>query len=257
MDRPLGPRQPDPKRQHAFENIFGRPTPPAPPTQYPQHNGQPHPYPDHGPQLHRRPSNLSYAPSGYAQQPQYAPGYVPPAQYRPQSYYPPHGSPQPPPAQSYYPSYAYPQPSLAPPTTNRARSVISNQQPAGIISPKPMPDETSDPALDALVRSGMTPAQAYQYQVYMNSPQSRNSLPNPNVPDVDRHSPVRHSIPNGDIPQLGVNIDYDNGRLNLDFTGNGSSPSDDADGSSSELPWASESNETRRSERESSSFIRR
>ncbi|KAF7795014.1 hypothetical protein EIP86_006158 [Pleurotus ostreatoroseus] len=244
MERPLGPRaQPD-KRSAAYETIFGRPTathhiPQAPYVQ------QPYPYPPpdatFGAQLGRRTSHTSTrAPSlSYSvQQP-------PPDTYR-QAYYPtqqplphqPH-APLPPQvpvnyAQSSYASSLKPgAPSLA----GRARSVGRVN---GIIAP--LPEEPPDPSLEALTRQGLTPAQAYQAQVYMNRPAMGHSAPDmqhphhhqPQPPRVSNAS-ERHSAPS-DLPRLGVSIESDDGRLGIDFLGNGT-PSEQSTDSSSDLPW--------------------
>ncbi|EIN09591.1 CNH-domain-containing protein [Punctularia strigosozonata HHB-11173 SS5] len=279
MDRPMGPRQPDPKRHAAFESIFGRPTPSAPPQAAPrasyttanaptyQYNGHLNAYPQQagypgggGAALDRRPSALSaYGhPTGHSPSPPYAqspppptayrqsyyPSQAPPSQQQPQGYYP-YPSPQPP------PQNAYPSPSLAPPAASgRARSMVSQSgQHAGIISPRPEADPP-DPALEVLTKQGMTPAQAYQYQVYMNNNPGQHPFPSnypggqqrnsyPNSVNGSNQSPRRSPVND----MLGVHVE--DGRLALDFleggSGGGSSPSDGSavgtDDGSSELPW--------------------
>ncbi|KAJ3865844.1 CNH domain-containing protein [Lentinula novae-zelandiae] len=76
----------------------------------------------------------------------------------------------------------------------------------GIIAPKP--EEPPDPSLEALTKSGLTPAQAYQAQIYRNSTPS--SLPA---------------------------VESDDGRLGIDFAAESNS-SDQSTDDSSELPWA-------------------
>ncbi|PBK72403.1 CNH-domain-containing protein [Armillaria solidipes] len=177
------------KRHAAYQSIFGRPThhqPPPPPQYYPQYQD-------------RRTSYVSY------QQP---PPPLPNAQYIYR---------QPPPMQYGYP-YAPSGSSLAPPTSiTRARSVASNPNGMGVIVP--LPEEPPDPNLDALTRSGLTPAQAYQAQVYLNGPQRYQPPPMP-----QSRTP--------DPPRLGIPVD--NSRLNVDFSNLSDAGTDD----SSELPWA-------------------
>ncbi|OBZ74240.1 Rho1 guanine nucleotide exchange factor 1 [Grifola frondosa] len=217
---PMGPRQPD-KRNTAYESIFGRPSathhhqnpPPLPYTQSPQ--------PYQSPQF--------YPPSQSYQSPQSYPS--------PQAYQHPQGSAQPYPyysqqqldrrtshssstrapsmqypssnRQSRYSTTSQPHPSqyssapLAPPAVStHARSVGSS---AGVIAPPPA--DPPDANLEALTRAGLTPAQAYQVQVYRNSPASGPAMPD--------------AMP--DAPHIGLNIDADDGRLGIEFVGDGSS----------------------------------
>jgi hypothetical protein len=260
--RPAGPRQPvhkhqtGDKRTAAYESIFGRPSAThhnlaVPPSGLnysssvrasasPQSNGQQYYYPSQQPyqyQLDRRSSHASFAPSNHLQAPQQS-------LYR-QSF---GQTPSPQPSQQQYSSYyqnPYGQPnSLTPPNVHsRARSLVTA---AGVIAPRP--DEPPDASLEALTRTGLTPAQAYQAQVYLNSPAGQQSgwtgqgdLP----PAALRPA----SLPNNgtssqmttrsviDVPMLGINLDTDGGGLGLDFAAG--SPSDpDTDEGSSELPWA-------------------
>ncbi|KAK0488995.1 hypothetical protein IW261DRAFT_1557493 [Armillaria novae-zelandiae] len=177
------------KRHAAYQSIFGRPThhqPPPPPQYYPQYQD-------------RRTSYVSY------QQP---PPPLPNAQYIYR---------QPPPMQYGYP-YTPSGSSLAPPTgITRARSVASNPNGMGVIVP--LPEEPPDPNLDVLTRSGLTPAQAYQAQVYLNGPQRYQPPPMP-----QSRTP--------DPPRLGIPVD--SSRLNVDFSNLSDAGTDD----SSELPWA-------------------
>ncbi|KAF9480490.1 CNH-domain-containing protein [Pholiota conissans] len=183
MDKPLGPRQPD-KRHAAYESIFGRPGPSAPPQ---------------------------------GQQPPYRQSYYPP----PQQYASP------------YPSFP---PNLAPPhnpTVSRARSINS------------YPTDAPYPG------TALTPAQAYQAQVYMNGP-THSPLPqqwNPPprvspVPSDRQLTPAqrnnRSSALSSDLPRLGISLEHDDGRLGIDFNGPSNSASSPlgTDESSSELPWA-------------------
>jgi hypothetical protein len=74
----------------------------------------------------------------------------------------------------------------------------------------------------------MTPAQAYQAQVYSNDRQSQ-----------PRADPLTASLPRLEV----LEVDTDGGHLNLDFhrgpsNANGSHAPRDPDESDSELPWA-------------------
>ncbi|KAI0664258.1 CNH domain-containing protein [Cubamyces menziesii] len=280
MDRPMGPRKPD-KRNAAYESIFGRPSathhqlhPPGPgapftpspqPYQYPPPTGQAYPYyPQYGNQLDRRTSTSSFRPPST----QYTPQPVPPRQ---QPYYPapaPSNAQHPVPPQAYPPQYPQQPPphhayarSLAPPSImSRARSVGNSP---GVIAP--LPEEPPDASLEELTRQGLTPAQAYQAQVYMNSPMGQqqatrtqsNLNPNPNQPSPASppapsingprgprplSTPTSHTV-SAELPRIGVNIETDDGRLGLDFlSGNGESstpPSEPAtEEDSSELPYS-------------------
>lgn len=241
MDRPLGPRQPD-KRHAAFQDIFGRAgappqQPPPPPRNYPQAypayppgtSQQPYGGYQQQQQLYqeRRSSRELYAQSVYGTpyaQPQYT--APPPASYA-QSYYP---SPPPQVPQQFYNGYPhaafspapvqYAHAGLAPPSNvARTRSIASSRHNPGIIAPRP--EEPPDPALEALMQTGMTPAQAYQYQVYMNTPMGHGA----------GHTPYGGSAVNvaDGVPRVGLNLDADDGRLGLDFGDeNGSSPSEES-----------------------------
>ncbi|CDO69776.1 hypothetical protein BN946_scf184766.g21 [Trametes cinnabarina] len=272
MDRPIGPRKPD-KRNAAYETIFGRPSAthhhpggPAPPAtpyspspqsyQYPPPAGQAYPYyPQYGSQLDRRTSTSSFRAPSIQYPPQ--PGSTQ-ASLRQPSYYPtpvPFNSQLPPPPpgvqQPYLPQYpqqpqqqyAYAR-SLAPPSiVTRARSVGNSP---GIIAP--LPEEPPDPGLEELTAKGLTPAQAYQVQVYRNNPtgnQPPNSLPSsPPAPRGPRplSTPTQQTT-SPELPRIGVNIDTDDGRLGIDFSGgngdSGSPPSEPGtEEDSSELPYS-------------------
>lgn len=235
----MGPRQPPDKRHAAaYEAIFQRPNPThhSPSQSYPhippQHNHPAYQFPPQ--QFHsspdRRTSLGSYSHNGYPQ-----PQQLPPGTYR-QSYYPPpphiaqHLPPQPfdnqPPA-----PYGYP-----PPAVPRARSLLSNSHSPGIIAPQPEEPPDANP-------QGLTPAQAYQAQVFNNSGSS-GSQSDRNRYRTSPAPPDRNSFPqsqNGashkhqDPPRLGINLDADDGRLGIDFAGSSGNSSDDG---SSELPWA-------------------
>ncbi|KAJ3918757.1 CNH domain-containing protein [Lentinula edodes] len=204
MDKPMGPRQPPApdKRNAAYESIFGRPSashhhqspvptvqPPYPPQTNYYYQQQPQSYQQNA--VDRRTSFQQYhhSPSLYTN-PTYNSSNIPPNAY-------PRYTPS---------SYNY-TPSLAPPSVSiRARSIHSSTNGPGIIAPKP--EEPPDPSLEALTKSGLTPAQAYQAQIYRNSTPS--SLPA---------------------------VESDDGRLGIDFAAESNS-SDQSTDDSSELPWA-------------------
>ncbi|KAJ3890723.1 CNH domain-containing protein [Lentinula edodes] len=204
MDKPMGPRQPPApdKRNAAYESIFGRPSashhhqspvptvqPPYPPQTNYYYQQQPQNYQQNA--VDRRTSFQQYhhSPSLYTN-PTYNSSNIPPNAY-------PRYTPS---------SYNY-TPSLAPPSVSiRARSIHSSTNGPGIIAPKP--EEPPDPSLEALTKSGLTPAQAYQAQIYRNSTPS--SLPA---------------------------VESDDGRLGIDFAAESNS-SDQSTDDSSELPWA-------------------
>ncbi|KAG7094009.1 hypothetical protein E1B28_007637 [Marasmius oreades] len=219
MDRPMGPRLPPPqgdKRGQAYESIFGRPSAShhqAPPQFHPHQNYH---YQQHPPIPQDRRSS-------------YSPSFVSGQSY-PNAYpLPRHQQPPYPSSIGYPPRYMtspYSGNSLAPPSvTSRTRSINSNPHAQGIIAPQP--EEPPDPALEALTQRGLTPAQAYQAQVYMNSPSNNgHTIPEPN----------RTSNP----PKLDINLGREDGKFTMEFGDNTSS--DD----SSELPWARRDSPTSR-----------
>ncbi|TFY52107.1 hypothetical protein EVG20_g10702, partial [Dentipellis fragilis] len=189
------------------------------------YSGVSHPYPYPQQQQYQTTADRrsSYA-SSYAPGPQSYLSPQPIPEYQ-QSYYsqsPP--APYPPYQQPY--SQPYPNNHAAPSvhSHSHSHSITSNPHAHGIVAPIPQPEEPPDASLDALQRAGLTPAQAYQAQVYQTTPAG----PRP---------PFNNYNGRPDVPRLGVNIDADNGRLGLDFAedSNSSSPSDE---SASELPWA-------------------
>lgn len=100
-------------------------------------------------------------------------------------------------------------------------SPVYQQQP---YLPQPPPPPHHIPGSYAHPRSTLsphpplTPAQAYQAQIYLNQP------PHPLLADP---------------PRLGVRLDHDQGRLGLDFATPSTNSSDHGtDDDSSELPWA-------------------
>ncbi|KAL0569562.1 RHO1 GDP-GTP exchange protein 2 [Marasmius crinis-equi] len=219
MDRPMGPRSLPPpsgdKRGQAYESIFGRPSAshhqtPQPPQFHPQQNYY---YHQHQPIPQDR--RASYAPSFQNGQYPYSNAY--PHPHHPQQQYPnPTGYPP------RYMASPYSGNSLAPPSMmSRARSINSNPYAQGIIAPQP--EEPPDPALEALTQRGLTPAQAYQAQVYMNSPGSNGNASLGQLQEQANR--------NSDIPRLGITTGGEEGKFG-EFGENNSS--DD----SSELPWA-------------------
>ncbi|KAJ3507393.1 hypothetical protein NLJ89_g6330 [Agrocybe chaxingu] len=236
MDRPMGPRQPPPDKRHAaYESIFGRPTAthqqqqPFPPNNYPQYlpPGPSYQYPQ---QFHanteRRTSYGTLPNSGYA--PNLYP--TPPSQGLPpnmrQSYYPP---PQP----SYNPHTSYPP------------YVPSYQGYSDYYGGQPINDQQPNGGYDASRYPGLTPAQAYQAQVYGGSnPHSQPAGPRdypPRVSPVPSDRPPKHNgAPSQlqDPPRLGISLEHDDGRLGIDFVSNSTSSDLGTDESSSELPWA-------------------
>lgn len=217
MERPAGPRQPD-KRNEAYETIFGRPS-------ATHHHAAASPY-------HAQPvQNAPYHPSVN----QFSPQYSYPTTINRRTSHPSDIAPQPtqyfhnpsysPQSQPYLPvpqHYQHPQNfslrphTLSPPTPHaRAPSVVSAPITSAIIPPKP--EDPPDAALEALTGSGLTPAQAYQAQVYRTDPPPQNGT---------------SSCPSNDVPRLDL-IDPDIGRLTIDFA------------TDSELPWAHISEHTR------------
>ncbi|QRV74343.1 Rho guanine nucleotide exchange factor [Ceratobasidium sp. AG-Ba] len=172
------------RRAAAYESIFGRPN-----------AGPSGPRP---PRAYEAPDEAYYAP--YAQYSQYPP---PP----PRAFYPPphvyHPQPPPPPP-SFGPR------AMAPPPAPRPRSVAGGYPP-GIIAPRPLPEDGPDPAIERLTQQGLTPAQAYQAQVYRREPpQPGFVLPMVQVtPDPPLSGPwdersfdddSRENVPRDDIP---------------------------------------------------------
>jgi hypothetical protein len=221
MDRPLGPRQParQPEKRHAaYQDIFGRPGPQPRPgyatSTYGGYSGpsqQPaYPYLD---PRQATDGHAAYAQSVYGvpySQPQPAP-----ISYQQPTYYAQSAAPQP-----YYPNYTpstyahtpYSQPQmLSPPQQpqnhSRTKSIASSRHVQGAIPPRP--EEPPDPQLEAYIRAGMTPAQAYQQVVY-----TQGQVP-------QHHSPTYTSsmYPTSEVPppRIGLTLETDDGRLGIDF----------------------------------------
>lgn len=250
-NKPAGPRQPPDKRNAAYESIFGRPGGMHHPSTLPSQT-------NYGQQQNSYVGNGSTSqqfPQQYLQQ------YPPPQQGRPPSFtdygHPPLNtsySSQPQgfhraPTQANQPQYPYQnvqypyqnnqQTSLSPPQTiSRARSMNSvpySSQPVHLV-------QESDPSLDKYTRAGLTPAQAYQQQVYMTGGHQLAGT-NPNRRSYHSSHNSISGTPaysqNGTIPDIPrVNLDLNaDGNLGLNFDTEGASPSTAV--SSSELPWAS------------------
>ncbi len=221
MDRPMGPR-PD-QRSAAYESIFGRPSvahhqygnaqpssslqpyrqPPYDVAGQGYYHQQQQPYPA---QYDAQAAYLQPQPSQYGQQ------YPPPSAYR-QSYYQP-------PAQPAYPVHNN-HLSVSSQQQGYARSLASSSHSMGVLV-SPPPIEPPDPNLESLTRAGMTPAQAYQAQVYSRNPNGQH----PSAMDDPNHdfrsvssSPPQHRpqsyADNHQPPKLG--IQPPDPRIDIDF----------------------------------------
>lgn len=85
----------------------------------------------------------------------------------------------------------------------------------------PTPEEPPDPSLEALTQAGLTPAQAYQAQIYMKSPMGQSQS------KLESRASERHSAPNG-LPQIPLDLQPDDGKLGLDFLGDALGTASDA-----------------------------
>jgi RHO1 GDP-GTP exchange protein 1/2 len=224
MERPAGPRQPDNKRHTAYQDIFGRSGQAQPRTGYPASTYGAYPGPSQQPaygytgQTYLDPRQAADGHGAYAQsvygvpyaQPQPAPiSYHQPTYYAqsaaPQNYYPGY-------AQSTYAQTPYSQPQmLSPPqpaqSHSRTKSVASSRHIQGAISPRP--EEPPDPQLEAYIRAGMTPAQAYQQHVYMQG-QAPSYQPS-------AYASSGYTATPESVPRIGLSLDSDDGRLGIDF----------------------------------------
>lgn len=244
MDRALG-AHPD-KRSAAYESIFGRPStahhqyPRPPPStsanyvqgyqQPPEYTAQNYYYQQLDPRydatqaayaqaMRQQYSQQSYAPTSYRQQPYYATQQqqhqAQTQMQQQQQHYPHH----------QYAAYSQGQYNHLQPPDQYARSVASSSHSQGIIVPQPSPQEP-DPNIQAMMRSGMTPAQAYQAQVYSNGPITRGSpglVPGRPVSVASSESRSQHSAQEHPststhlAPLLGFQAP--DTRLDLDFLG--------------------------------------
>lgn len=224
MERPAGPRQPD-KRNEAYESIFGRPSTTHHQAAAGPYYGQSAPY--HPPVNQFSPS-YNYYPQAIDRRTSHPSSLAPqPATYYHHTTYSQSPASQPHLAASHH--YQHHQrlsnrtQTLALPSLHaRAPSVVSAPITSAIIPPKP--EDPPDSTLEALTKSGLTPAQAYQAQIYRTNPPPQNGSP---------------SCPSDDLPRLGL-IDPDIGCLTIDF-----GDKQTTDDVPSELPWAHTSDHTR------------
>ena len=251
--KPAGPRQPPDKRNAAYESIFGRPggmhhPPTLPlPTNHGQYqnshvgNGStsqqfpqryPHQQQYSPPQPDRPPSFTDFGhPALHTSYPSQPQGQHRTSTHSNQSQYP-YQSPQ-------HPHQNTQQASLSPPQPiNRARSMNSVPYSSQPIHQVPEPD----PSPERYTRAGLTPAQAYQQQVYM----AGGRQPSATSPNRRSYHSTHHSVSaasahsqNGTVPDIPkVNLDLDaGGDLGLNFNVDAASPLTAA--STSELPWVS------------------
>jgi RHO1 GDP-GTP exchange protein 1/2 len=134
--------------------------------------------------------------------------------------------------------YPLQQPSFGPLPTSHSRSTSIASSVYSFASPRAHPEKPPD---EPVTRTGLTPAQAYQRQVYLNDPQAFQRLrlesspsPTPIVPVSNgaQSHPRVEAMPKA-IPK--TTSDSDN--PGLDLAAESSRSSLDSDGHS-ELPWA-------------------
>ena len=225
MERPAGPRQPD-KRNEAYESIFGRPSATHHQAAAGPYYGQSVQNAPYHPPVNQFSPPYNYYPQAIDRRTSHPSGNVPYYQHLPTYSQSPASQPHLPASSHYQHPHPHPQRprTLAPPTLHaRAPSVLSVPTTSATIPPKP--EDPPDAALEILSRSGLTPAQAYQAQVYRTDPPPQNGTP---------------SRPPDNVPRLGL-IDPDIGSLTIDFASD-EHATDDPD---SELPWAHTSEHTR------------
>jgi hypothetical protein len=105
----------------------------------------------------------------------------------------------------------------------------------------PQPPEPPDRTLEPLTRQGLTPAQAYQAQFYLNDTAAGSTYTSsPALAENPYHHPSGDpEAPRQDLPKLNLTLEQDDSRLGLDFaTTNGAGSDQGTDEDSSELPWA-------------------
>lgn len=233
------------KRSAAYESIFGRPSaahhqyPRPPPSVSPNYaQGYQQLQPDYASQSQnyyyqqqqqqpydpRYDAQSMYSQQQYAQQQAYAP-----SSYRQQPYHVQQMQQQ----QQQYIPYNNPQYSHLNPPDRYAGSLASSSRSAGVIVPQPSIQEAVDPSIEDLVRSGMTPAQAYQAHVYQNNQSlSQSTVPTELQPTRSTNAAPTESRPqrgggastkvaaadgsSGQVPVLGFEVP--DGRLDLDFS---------------------------------------
>ncbi|KAI5120261.1 hypothetical protein M0805_004597 [Coniferiporia weirii] len=248
MDRPLG--APPDKRNAAYESIFGRPSA--------THHQYPRPPPPASAAYAQGYQQLDYANQNYYyQQQQYDPRYdaqvaytqavqqqyaqqqyAPPSAYRQQPYYvqqqvqqQQHQQLQQP-QQQYYMANSQPAYNRLAPSEHYAQSTASSSRSVGVIAPQPPLQEPVDPKIEALIRTGMTPAQAYQAQVYSENPSAQQAVSQQRTsgaPGVTPGRPVSTGPPEGRAHPRGareslghkpplLGFEPPDTRLNLDFS---------------------------------------
>lgn len=95
---------------------------------------------------------------------------------------------------------------------------------------------------------GLTPAQAYQAQTYLNGSNGNSnsqgpprdwSRTSPAPPERRSFPPIQNEGPSPDPPKLGISLEHDDGRLGINFVSGYEDESPDVDqDEGSELPWA-------------------
>lgn len=218
MDKPLGSRQPD-KRHAAYEDIFGRPSLSHHQPSYPQNQ-----------YLYSYQANLDKNAT-------FASQYNHQSHYR-QPYYPP-------PQQNYQQRPQYPYPNSLSPPIHHSRPNSANNAPHPARSVTPQPEEPPDPSFEALTRSGLTPAQAYQAQVYLDSPAAQRRYNHPNDYSSYPQNGGPSNLQDSAFPRLAVPLEQDGGRLGVNFSNRSSSDLGTDEGS--ELPWVQKDRYTRAS----------
>ena len=178
---------PPDKRNEAYASIFGRPQ-----ARTSTHSYDPYQVQYTQPTRNSYPTQTTYVVQNYV------PTNNNTTTYQRASYYPPQTY------QVYQPTYYYP-------------------HPPGVVSPLPS-QEPLDAGLEHLITQGMTPAQAYQHNVYLNSPSAQ---PQPYYPERTVSPQSSSSSHASGLPLPAVEIDR--GAL-ADLT------SDDGT-TESELPW--------------------
>jgi hypothetical protein len=220
------------QRTQAFESIFGRPSAAHRDVQaYPQMRPQQMNTPPYYPQQYQQqaPQSRHYQPQSLPQH-QYA---------RPQR------TPEPPYGYPYEHSHSNYQPSF---------HSASN----GVVMSPPAPPV--DPSLESLTNAGLTPAQAYQAQVFANNQQRMGLPPGAHPPHGQNGSPLGRasSMTTSPPPRLdSLSIQEDGGRLSLDFVERDNQPvvavevrnhsreNLDSEDGDSELPWINAGQRTR------------
>ena len=253
-NKPAGPRQPPDKRNAAYESIFGRPGGMHHPSTLPSQTNYPQQYQNsyvgNGSTSQQLPQRSPYQQQYYPPQPERPPSFTDYGHPALNTSYPsqPQGLYRTP-TQSNQAQYSLrnaqspyqnnQQASLLPPQTiSRARSMNSVPYSS---PPVPQVQET-DHSLERYTRAGLTPAQAYQQQVYMagghqpstTSPNRRSYHSSHNSASGTLAHSQNGTLP--DVPKVNLDLNTD-GDLGLRFGIDAASPSTAT--SSSELPWAS------------------